>query len=302
MNKRWIIGGASAVIAIAVAIVAGVMASAFLVGRGSESVRQDLALASNSKVDKSRLRAIGLTSDQRLVSFRVNDPDDADVIGRVSGLQGDDKLVGIDFRVQDYKLYGVGNAGGVYTVSTRDGMATKVSQLTVALSGNRFGVDFNPAADRLRIVSDDGQNLRHNVNAGGTTVEDTALTLPPATARVSGISGAAYTNNDLNADTATTLYDLDTNLDQVAIQAPANSGQLSPIGKLGVDAASDAGFDIYSSIRSGRATDAVGFASLSVGGRWALYEVSLITGRFDKRGSFDRDMRVTDIALPLNQR
>ncbi len=177
-----------------------------------------------------------------------------------------------------------------------------MSQLTVALSGNRFGVDFNPAADRLRIVSDDGQNLRHNVNAGGTTVEDTALTLPPATARVSGISGAAYTNNDLNADTGTTLYDLDTNLDQVAIQAPANSGQLSPTGKLGVDAASDAGFDIYSSIRSGRATDAVGFASLTVGGRSALYEVSLFTGRVDKRGSFDRDMRVTDIALPLNQR
>jgi hypothetical protein len=302
MNKRWIIGGASAVIAVAVAIVAGVMASAFLVGRGSESAGQDLALASNSKVDKSRLRAIGLTSDQRLVSFRVNDPDDADVIGRVSGLQGDDKLVGIDFRVQDYKLYGVGNAGGVCTVSTRDATATKVSQLTVALSGTRFWADFNPAADRLRIVSDNGQNLRHNVNAGGNTVEDTALTLPPATARVSGLSGAAYTNNDLNADTGTTLYDLDTNLDQVAIQAPANSGQLSPIGKLGVDAASDAGFDIYSSIRSGRATDAVGFASLSVGGRSALYEVSLITGRVDKRGSFDRDMRVTDIALPLNRR
>ena len=302
MNKRWIIGGASAVIAVAVAIVAGVMASAFLVGRGSESAGQDLALASNSNVDKSRLRAIGLTSDQRLVSFRVNDPDDADVIGRVSGLQGDDKLIGIDFRVQDYKLYGVGNAGGVYTVSTRDAMATKVSQLTVDLSGTRFGVDFNPAADRLRIVSDNGQNLRHNVNAGGNTVEDTALTLPPATARVSGISGAAYTNNDLNADTGTALYDLDTNLDQVALQAPANSGQLSPIGKLGVDAASDAGFDIYSSIRSGRATDAVGFASLSVGGRSGLYEVSLITGRVDKRGSFDRDMRVTDIALPLNQR
>jgi hypothetical protein len=30
-----------------------------------------------------------------------------------------------------------------------------------------FGVDFNPAADRLRIISDAGQNLAHNVNAGG---------------------------------------------------------------------------------------------------------------------------------------
>ena len=38
----------------------------------------------------------------------------------MQGLSGNDTaLVGIDFRVQDGKLYGVGNGGGVYTIDAR---------------------------------------------------------------------------------------------------------------------------------------------------------------------------------------
>ncbi len=80
-------------------------------------------------------------------------------IGTVSGLSGDTKLIGIDFRVQDGRLYGVGELGGVYTVDTATATATKVSQLTTAPSGTNFGVDFNPASDRLRVINDTGQNL-----------------------------------------------------------------------------------------------------------------------------------------------
>ena len=35
-----------------------------------------------------------------------------------------------------------------------------MSPLTVGLDGDFFGVDFNPAAKRLRIISNTGQNLR----------------------------------------------------------------------------------------------------------------------------------------------
>ncbi|WP_345983214.1 DUF4394 domain-containing protein [Streptomyces sp. DSS69] len=104
------------------------------------------------------LTAVGLTADQRLVAFPVDRP--AGAIGKVSGLRGDTRVVGIDFRVQDGKLYGVGDQGGVYTLGTADARAVKVSQLTVALSGGHFGVDFNPAADRLRVVSDTGGAAR----------------------------------------------------------------------------------------------------------------------------------------------
>ncbi|WP_405716119.1 DUF4394 domain-containing protein [Streptomyces xanthophaeus] len=248
------------------------------------------------------LAAIGLTADQRLVEFDVDQPSKSVPARRVSGLTGDAKLVGIDFRVQNERLYGVGDRGGVYTLDTGNARATKVSQLTVALSGTFFGVDFNPAANRLRVISDTGQNLRHNIDdaaaAPGTTV-DGPLTnpgTPPATA--SGVTGAAYTNNDLNAATATTLFDLDTLADRISLQSPANAGTLAPTGSLGINAVPDAGFDIYSSPRTGTNR---GFATISTGGSYALYEIDVLNGRATGRGAFPGRTQVTDIALPPNQ-
>lgn len=121
--------------------------------------------------DRRPLKVVGLTSDQRLVCFFENSPERAFKLGTVSGLiGGDTALVGIDYRVQDGQLYGVGNAGGVYMLNTGNAAATLVNRLTAPLTGTSFGVDFNPAADRLRIIGDDGQNLRHNVNTGVTVV------------------------------------------------------------------------------------------------------------------------------------
>ncbi|MFG6294392.1 DUF4394 domain-containing protein, partial [Streptomyces rochei] len=190
--------------------------------------------------DHKALHAIGLTSDQRLVEFHVNKPSKTWSLGKVSGLSGDTKLVGIDFRVQNEKLYGVGDKGGIYTLNTTNAQAMKVSQLTVALAGTAFGVDFNPAANRLRVISNTGQNLRHNIDDAAapltTTVDGTLTnpTMPSSTAM--GVTGAAYTNNDLNPATATTLFDLDTMVDRISLQSPANAGTLAPTGNLGVDA------------------------------------------------------------------
>ena len=150
------------------------------------------------------------------------------------------------------------------------------------------------------MVSDTGQNLRHNVDDGataGTTLVDGVLTYPPATAAATGVTGAAYTNNDLDPNTATTLYDLDTNLDQVAIQSPANAGSLAPTGKLGVDAGSAAGFDIVSNLRNGRTTAVTGFATLTVNGKSVLHRINLITGEATARGALP--VAVTDLAVPL---
>jgi hypothetical protein len=151
-----------------------------------------------------RLTVFGLTADQRLLHFKECRPDKAREIGTISGLQSPDAaLVGMDYRVQDGLLYGVGSGGGIYTIDTNTAQATPVSQLSspVALEGTVFGVDFNPAANRLRIISDTGQNLRHDV-VGGVTTEDGDLNyLPPAVPPALGLTGAAYTNNDLDADT-----------------------------------------------------------------------------------------------------
>jgi len=258
--------------------------------------------------DESRFRggdsltAVGLTTNQKLVRFNVENPRfTTRNIGTVSGLQGDVRLIGIDYRVQNNLLYGVGNAGGIYTLNESSAAATKVSQLTIALSGTNFGVDFNPAADRLRVISDTGQILRHDVNPAGVTTLDGGLTYPPATTPALGLTGSAYTNNDLDLNTSTTLYDIDTTLDQVAIQSPANSGQLAPTGKLTVDAGASAGFDIYSRLEGGTTVELFPYAVLQVGGIYRVYDVTLFSGRATDDGAFPRSQQVFDLAMPLNQ-
>ena len=160
----------------------------------------------------------------------------------------------------------------MYSIDSTSGSATKKSQLSVTLTGTSFGVDFNPTVDRLRITSDTGQNLRANVDTGATLV-DTTLNYTAGTP-ASGIVGSAYTNNDADPNTATTLYDIDSTLDQVAIQAPPNAGSLNPTGKLGVDTGSAAEIDIYSTIRNGTTVDVMGYAALTVGGRSGFYSIA----------------------------
>lgn len=304
MRKQAVIGVATMALAIGVVgcEAADEAASSSAVGVQSAGV--------SGQATGGRLKAVGLTADQRLVTFRVDRPGRAVPLGKVDGLHGDTRLIGIDYRVQNNKLYGVGDQGGIYTVREIGAKATKVSQLSVPLQGSSFGVDFNPAANRLRVISDTGQNLRHNIDdpagapAAGTTATDGILTnppVPPATsgATATGVTAAAYTNNDLDAMTATTLFDVDTVNDQVAIQSPANAGNLAPTGKLGVDAGpAGAGFDIYSSARSGTNT---GYAVLRVGGAQRLYQVNLLGGSVRRAGTFDAGRPVVDLALPLRQ-
>ncbi|MFJ7128779.1 DUF4394 domain-containing protein [Streptomyces sp. NPDC098101] len=290
--RTRVVPTAVAAAAVAASLISPALASAKAEGPG----------ASASRDRAHRLTSVGLTSDQRLVEFAVTDPSGARSLGKVSGLKGDGKLVGIDFRVQNGKLYGVGDKGGVYTLDHK-AAAVKVSQLTVALRGKHFGVDFNPAANRLRVIGDTGQNLRHNIDdpaAPRTTTADGTLTNPttlPSTAL--GVTGAAYTNNDLDAATATTLFDVDTVNDRVSLQSPANAGTLAPTGGLGADAGPSAGFDIYYKASDGTNH---GFAALNTGGKQRFYRVDLLTGRAALVGAFPASRQVVDIALPLNQR
>lgn len=255
--------------------------------------------SSSSPASLNRLAAVGLTDHgTALVEFQTNRPRQAKPIGHVNGLSGDTRLVGIDYRVQDGLLYGVGDRGGIYTVSDDNGHAVKVQQLTQALEGTSFGVDFNPAANALRIIGDTGQNLRQpfaGPTAGVTQVDGRLNT--PVEAR--GISAAAYTNNDLAASTATSLFDIDTTLDQVVLQSPANSGTVVATGALGVDAGPDAGFDIYSRPGAGGTETNAGIAVLSVGGVSSVYRVELLTGATRSLGDFR--VSVTDIAIQLDQ-
>ena len=175
--------------------------------------------------------------------------------------------------VLDGRLYGVGNGGGVYTI-TRGRPSQRSCQISPspwtarpsASISTRLLTDFE-------IVSDTGQNLRHNVNPGGTTIADAPLNNGGTTA--TGITATTYTNNDLDAGTGTTLLNLDLWLDQVSLQSPPNNGSLVATGKLTVDAGGPAAFDIYTRLEDGVAVENRAFAALSVGGVSGWYRVDL---------------------------
>ncbi len=273
-----------------------VLATAATVGLLAAAAVGQPAQATSKGLDGIALYSGGT----KLARFDSNRPDRAKKIGDVRKLVGDTSLVGIDRRVQNGRLYGVGDQGGIYVLGTRSAKARKVGQLSIALDGTAFGVDFNPAANALRVISDTGQNLRQpfgtDEGPSAPTVVDGVLNYLGVTAV--GVTAAAYTNNDLSADTATTLFDLDTTLDQVALQSPANSGSLVATGKLGVNAGSDAGFDIYSAVSGGRTTSLRAFAAIHSGSSYRLYSVNLLTGKATSAGSFNKS--VTDLALDLD--
>src|SRR5262245_9576311 len=146
----------------------------------------------------------GLTSNGRLVTFDRAAPS-LDTAVAITGLQSGETILGIDVRpggMTPGQLYALGSTGRVYTVDTTTGAATLKSTLSAdptdtstpftTLSGTEFGVDFNPVVDRLRIVSDTGQNLRVNVDTGAT-ITDGNLNVGGTTRM--GVTDAAYTSN-----------------------------------------------------------------------------------------------------------
>lgn len=203
----------------------------------------------------------------------------------VSGLQSGENLLGIDFRPANGLLYGLGSSSRLYTINTATGAATQVGAAgAFTLSGTSFGFDFNPVPDRLRVVSNLGQNLRLNPNDG--TLAGTDGLLNPGTPNV---SGAGYTNSFAGTAT-TTLYVIDSTTDQLLIQNPPNAGTLVAVGGLGVDANQTIAFDIAF-------PGNLGFAALQVGaGSSGLYSINLTTGAATLLGGIGSGQTITGLA------
>ena len=262
------------------------------------SVGSSVAVIGSAEAATVPKTALGLSSNgKNLTIFDLKTAKRTKALGQAKGLVGDVRLIGIDERPADHKAYGVGDKGGVYVINRGNGVVRKVSQVSVPLEGQHFGVDFNPAADRLRIIGDTGQNLRHDVTqATPTTAVDGALNYEGTTA--TGVTAAGYTNSDNDPSTGTTLFNLDMTRDQVVQQVPANSGNLLVSGPFGPRQGPVAGFDIVGSNSGSRTADNTGFASIrpTGGGLATLYSVNLLSGKFTKVAKFDKD--IADLAIP----
>ncbi len=281
--------------------------------------------------------AYGATADQRLLRFSLDAPL-ATTSRPITGLAGGERVVGIDERPKTGALYAVvrraDGSGRAYTLNPATGAATPAFDLRnaaggapIGLSGNEFGVDFNPMADALRIVSDTGQNLRALPSdrvtqpgsvsrlAGDTFVDGTlsyAATGTSPRPAATGVASAAYTNNVAGA-ASTTLLDIDGSLRDLVLQAPPNEGTLARRADLDLGVRRVGGFDIKTTGATDEAYAVLGgvrfspaFEELLFARRIVpsslparLFRVNLITGALTPAGLIGTGSPLVGFAVDL---
>lgn len=257
----------------------------------------------------------GVTEGGELLRFSVAKPEAIEWRRPLVGLPPGDALVGIDFRVAKGVLFALTRSGKLFTVDTATGVLTPVgtqAPLAVALRGERFGFDFNPAADRIRVVSDAGQNLRLHPETGVVVDFDAAtpgvqpdpdLRYAPGDAHAGQapqLVSAGYTYNTRD-DKATTNFAIDARLGTLVTQGtregvvPAESpnlGVLRTVGALGTGPLRDAGFDI-SDVRN---TALLAVRTVAQP-RTTLYRVNLSTGAAQRVGTVGDGQPLLGLAI-----
>ncbi|WKL43058.1 DUF4394 domain-containing protein [Flavobacterium sp. ZE23DGlu08] len=227
--------------------------------------------------------AYATTTGNMLVRFNPTSGNNNSVA--LTGLAASESIVGLDFRPANGALYAISNQSRLFSVNTASGALTVVgSTLVPGLSGTAFGFDFNPTVDRIRLVSNAGQNLRLHPDLGTVVAVDGNLN--PGTPF---ITGAAYTNNIAGA-TTTALFVIDSQTDMLFRQDPPNNGTLVAIGNLGVNVDADSGFDIGGN-------SATAFALLKVNSVTSVYSINMATGAATKVS--DINIQATAMAVGL---
>ena len=203
--------------------------------------------------------------------------------GATNALTAGEWIYGMDFRPVDGVLWGLTNKGRLYTIDPATGVATfKVALATDPAdtsapftgldSSTSISADFNPVANRLRVVTFIGQNLSINVDNGLVTTDTDVA--PVGTTGFSFVAGVAYSNSFAGTQTTTTLYTINNSRDNLSTQAPPASGTQTAVGALGVAIDEVQGFDIGGSTNE----LALGALRTTNAGPHSLYNINLTTG------------------------
>jgi uncharacterized protein with beta-barrel porin domain len=237
-----------------------------------------------------------IDSSNRLVTVNSSSPGTAVRTTAITGLGAGQSIVAFDARpaAGGRIFYGISNTGQLYAINALSASASAVGA-PIALQGTSFGLDFNPTVDRIRLISDTGQNLRINPNTGAVTTDGNLnILIGGQPIMVTGNTAAAYTNNVAGA-TSTTLFVINRETGLLQIQRPPNEGNLDTVvGGLGGQASGNVeGFDI----------SPTGETRVSVvqDGVTRLYSVNLTTGEATLIGQFSgsghRGLAYTSAAL-----
>lgn len=265
-----------------------------------------------------------LTTDNRIATIPETTPGLAVMTATaVSGVTAGEALVAIDVRPQNNRLYALGfnamtNALQLYhvTVDANGARATPIGSppafsdamaQPLAIDGSAgFGMDFNPAVDRIRVVTGTGQSFRLNPNTGAPIDADLATMGTQMDGAINGgttsLGDAAYTNNT-QITPATTLYTIDHVTGKLFIQNPPNNGVQTlgttiTLNMMPLAFGSECGLDIPRGVDAMASNvPAIGkaYAALSVGGTSGLYTIDLATAAATSLGAFGLTAR--DIAI-----
>jgi len=233
---------------------------------------------------------VGLTDKSQLVLFTEAALSRTTVVD-VTGLSA--PLLGIDFRPANKRLYGVAANATIYTIDPKTGAATFVANLSepfVAAKG--AVVDFNPQADRLRLISDDGKlNYRINVDTG-QVIKDKPLAYDAkdkAAGSTPSVMAGAYINSYAGAS-ATQLFHIDSARGAWIVQDPPNDGVLGTVADTGLGKREIRGLDILTDAKDDYAGYAISGAS--------LIEIDVAKGMAKTLGTIgDGKLRLIDLAF-----
>ena len=266
------------------------------VGTLNNLYRLDITSGKVYKIDALAEKIIDMAIPTDPVAYAVNNANALQIFNPmnpvpvakpITGLQSGENILGIDFRPLNGQLYALGSSSRIYTLNLGNGAATVVGgQLPTLLNGTDFGFDFNPTVDRIRVVSNTGQNLRLNPIDGSISATDGMIN--PGTPT---ISGAAYSDN-FAGTTMTSLFVVDHNTDKLYLQSPPNNGTLVERGPLGIDLTSSNGFDIGS--MSNKA-----FLMGTVGTTTKIYLVNTTTGAATSVANFPNAVKAFSIGTGL---
>lgn len=237
----------------------------------------------------------GVTLQQSLITWDSSTPGTLLSGVAISGLQANEVIHGIDLRPNTGEMYALGSMNRLYKINKTTGAATQIGpSFGTPLNGSSFGFDFNPTVDRIRVISDVDQNLRLHPDTGAVAATDTPLAYRAGDVNFgvnpNGVH-AAYTNSFAGA-LSTTLYVLDTGLDVLAIQNPANAGQLMTVGSVGADLTDLGGFDI-----SGLTGIAYATIRDNALGRSTFWRIDLATGQGTMIGEIGGGSLITAMAV-----
>ncbi len=260
--------------------------------------------------------AYALTSDMVLIRFNAGQPSTILARQPVTGLVStSERIVAMDFRASQGVLYTLSSAGRLYTLDTSTGQLEQVGTraLPTALEGEGVGMDVDPVADRIRIVTAGGQNLRVQPDTGAQ------VDSKPKLAGVQSDASPRYEAGDAHADATpavaaaaytypaeqgqrAVLYVIDKSLGQLAVQggkdaasaltASPDMGRLTSIGPLGLGPLLEVDVDI--ALHGGTALMA---ARTVHDPRTRLFSVDLDTGKASLLGVVGDGRPVIGLAI-----